>query len=476
VVLAGLGCPHGCEFCSTSHFHKKRHIPFLKTGAELHHEIRRVQKVLGNPKLPIAIIEEDFLLQKERAAEFLDCVKKDTENPIKISCFASAYSVAQWDPEDLVRMGIEAVWIGIESRQANYKKLMGLDINAIFETLHSHGINTLASLIIGHDFHTVEGVWRDFEYLISLNPSLSQFLILTPGCSTPLFDRLKRVGRLVDMPHKHWDGFHLAFKHPHIGKQKMEQLVLDVYNEEYRRLGPSAIRYFEKPLRGYLRFKNATDPLLRIRAGQYGQECIKALPLFSTAARYAPTKEIAQRIRNVQRAIVSEIGPGGLKTRILSGIAPVLALAENFKLKHRAYPQVSLQRTEYKMVASRPHPATLTIDGILTIKPRWQPVAYHPLVLDLHGVLNRRTAMKLKKSIKAHLKENIRYLAINFSGVTCTERDALFLFLKKLKGQKERIKIISIDSLRADLADLVNYAKSYFEVYADVNSLTASTA
>jgi hypothetical protein len=192
VILAGLGCPHGCEFCATSHFHKRQHIPLLRTGADLHCEIRRVQKALGNPNLPMGIIEEDFLLQKERAAEYLDCVKKDAENPIRISCFASAYSIAQWDPEDLVRMGIETIWIGVESRQANYKKLKGLDIEAIFETLHSHGINTLASLIIGHDFHTVETVWEDLEYLISLNPSLSQFLILTPACSTPLFDRLKR--------------------------------------------------------------------------------------------------------------------------------------------------------------------------------------------------------------------------------------------------------------------------------------------
>jgi radical SAM superfamily enzyme YgiQ (UPF0313 family)/anti-anti-sigma regulatory factor len=476
VVLAGLGCPHGCEFCATSHFHKRRHIPLLQTGADLHREIRRVQKVLGNPNLPIGIIEEDFLQQKERAAQYLDCVKKDTENPIKISCFASAHSVAQWDPEDLVRMGIESLWIGVESRQASYKKLQGLDIAAIFETLHSHGINTLASLIIGHDFHTVEGVWKDFEYLISLKPSLTQFLILTPACSTPLFDRLKREGRLIKMPHKHWDGFHLAFDHPHIGKQQMEDLLLDVYDEEYRRLGPSVIRYIDKQMRGYLRFKDATDPLLRMRAEQCRQECLEALPLFATAARHAPTKEVARRIRASRQSIVCEIGAGGLKNKVLSGVVPVLALVENFRLKHRAYPQASLKRTEYKMPASRLNWANLNIDGILTIRPRLQPAVHHPLVLDLNGVFNRITAMELKKHINACQKENMRHLAINFSRVTSIDRDALLLFLKKLKGQKDKIKIISIDSLREDLADVVNYAKNYFEVYTDVDSMTASFA
>ena len=152
VVLAGLGCPHGCDFCATSHFHKKQHIPLIKTGADLHREIRRVHAELKNPDLPIGIIEEDFLLQKERASEYLDCVKRDMDNPIRISCFASAYSVSQWDPEDLVRMGIDTLWIGVESRQATYPKLKGIDVKAVFETLHSYGINTLASLILGHDF------------------------------------------------------------------------------------------------------------------------------------------------------------------------------------------------------------------------------------------------------------------------------------------------------------------------------------
>jgi radical SAM superfamily enzyme YgiQ (UPF0313 family) len=374
VVLAGLGCPHGCEFCSTSHFHKKRHIPLLKTGTELYREIRRVQKVLGNPASSIGIIEEDFLFQKERAAEYLDCVRRDAENPIRISCFASALSVAQWDPEDLVRMGIETIWVGVESRKANYNKLKGLDLKAIFKTLHTHGINTLASLIIGYDFHTMESVWEDFEYLISLNPSLSQILILTPACSTPLFDRFKSEDRLLDLPHKQWDAFHLTFDHPHIGKQKMEHLLLEVYDEEYRRLGPSVIRYIEKQMRGYLRFKNAADPLLKIRAEQYRQACLEALPIFPTAARYAPTKEIAQWIRNLQQSIVCRLGKGGLKNKVLSSIVPVLALVENFKHKHRAYPQAKLQRTEYKKQESRLQQESLTIDGILTAKSRLQSV------------------------------------------------------------------------------------------------------
>ena len=476
VVLAGLGCPHGCDFCATSHFHKKKHIPLIETGTELHREIRRVHKELKNPNLPIGIIEEDFLLQKERASEYLDCVKGDTENPIQISCFASAYSVSQWDPEDLVRMGIETIWIGAESKKATYSKLKDIDVKSVFETLHSHGINTLASLILGHDFHTDENVWEDLDYLISLNPSLTQFLILTPACTTPLFQRLGNEGRLLDVPHTHWDGFHLVFDHPHISKDKMEELILDFYDEEYNKLGPSVIRFIEKQFRGYQRFKNASDPLLRKRGEQYRLGCIEGLPLFSAAINNAPTEEVARRIRNSYQSIVAEIGTGGMKNKVLAGMVPALTAVEKFKLKNLPYSQPTLQRTEYRMSEKWLHQVALRGDGILTIKPRPQKAAHLPLVLDLDGTFDRITAMKLKKRIESYLKSSTGNLAINFSGVTTIDRDILLLFLERLLNYKERIKIISIDSLRAEMADVVNYAKNYFEVFMDVESLTTALA
>ncbi|HMD68070.1 MAG TPA: hypothetical protein VKF42_04260 [Chitinivibrionales bacterium] len=476
VVLAGLGCPHGCEFCASSHFHKMRHIPLLHTGAELHREIARVQKALGKQSLPIGVIEEDFLLQKKRALEYLDCLKKDPQSQVRLSCFASAHSAAQWDPKDLVRMGIETVWIGVESRQATYSKLKGIDVKAVFETLHSHGINTLASLIIGHDFQTVTNVWEDLDYLVSLNPSLSQVLIMTPACSTPLFDRLKGEGRMLDVPYRHWDGFHLTFKHPHIGKPEMEQLILDVYDEEFRRLGPSPIRYIEKQLQGYLMFKDSADPLLLRRSEQYKQGCLDALPIFPTAVRYAPTQAIAQWVKTVEQSIRSEMGSGSVKNKLLTSVVPALAYVEKLKQKYLGYSQPRLQRTRYRMSKSLLFPVSITGRGTLTIEPRLQHASSHPLVVDLQGAFNRLTATKLKKRVNVYLRENSGNLAINFCGVTSTEHGSLLSFLKRLKGDEARIKLVSIDSSQTDMADVVAYAKNYFQVFMDVECLTASFA
>lgn len=474
VVLAGLGCPHGCEFCTTSHYHKTQHIPLLKTGTDLFNEIIRVEKTLGRKNLPIGIIEEDFLMQKERAMEYLECIKRENVVPARLSCFASAYSISQWDPDDLVRMGIEVIWIGVESGQANYTKLKGIDVKGVLDSLHSRGINSLASLIIGHDFHTEENVRDDFNYLVSLKPSLSQIMILTPTCSTPLYFRFKAEGRLLDTHYRYFDGFHLAFKHPHISKEKMEPMLLDFYDEEYRLLGPSAVRFVEKQFAGYLRFKDSSDPFLSRRAEQYRMGCIDALPLFPVAIKYAPSPEVAANIAEIRKAIVNELGSGGLKAAIQSAIVPILASLEKRKLQSGRYAGIKMQRTDYRMSPSLQHPVTIQGKEQLLVNPRARHAPHHPLVIDLKGTFDKITADKFKKRVHTYLSENNGSLAINFSGVTTTEPDALFSFFRKIKSEKNRISFVSIDTLRADIADAVAYAKRYFDVFADEERLAAS--
>jgi radical SAM superfamily enzyme YgiQ (UPF0313 family)/anti-anti-sigma regulatory factor len=464
VVLAGLGCPHGCEFCATSHYHGRQHIPLLKTGEDIYREIKWAHKTLGSSKLPIGIIEEDFLMQKKRAQEYLACVMRDQEDPIHISCFASAYSISQWDPEDLVRMGVQTLWVGVESREAPYAKLKGFDVKKIFDTLHAHGINTLASLILGHDFHTVDKVWEDFEYLVSMKPTLSQFLILGPTCNTPLFERLQSEGRLLDVPYRHYDGFHLMFRHPHISKDKMEELILEVYKEEFKRLGPSAIRFIERHLQGYLRFKDSPDAMLQKRAEQYRQSCLDALPLFPVAVRYSPTKEVSEKTKELEHAIIREIGRGGVANRIKAMIVPALAFATKLRYRYDGYPQPTLRRTEYRIGQHALIPGELRGEGILKIKLRQQAAAHSALIVDLHGVFDRITAAKLMKRIKGYLGKNQGNLAINFSGLTSIDREALLRFFKKLRVYNKRIKLVSIDYLKSEWSDLVHYARSYFEV------------
>ncbi len=211
-----------------------------------------------------------------------------------------------------------------------------------------------------------------------------------------------------------------------------------------------------------------------MRADQYKEDCLSALPLFATAVRYSPTKEVAEWVKKIHQSIMNEIGDGGIKNKILSCIVPVLAFAEQIKIKHFAYPQAKLQRTEYRISDALKDSPGLAGDGLLTIKTRPRNIDHHPLVVDLQGVFNGITVTKAKKRIEDYLMENRGHLAINFKGITSFDQDALLIFLKKLTDYKERIKIISIDSLQAEMADVVTYARKYFEVFMDVDGLNKS--
>jgi anti-anti-sigma regulatory factor len=121
-------------------------------------------------------------------------------------------------------------------------------------------------------------------------------------------------------------------------------------------------------------------------------------------------------------------------------------------------------------------PVDLRGEGILKIELRPRAADHHSLVVDLHGVFDRITAAKLMKRIKNYLAKKQGDLAINFRGLTSIDREALLMFFKKLRAYSERIKLVSIDCLKSEWGDIVNYAKSYFEVVVEEDGLASLPA
>jgi hypothetical protein len=148
------------------------------------------------------IIEEDFLLNKKRVDELAGYTKKELENPVLFACFGAADSIMQYDFKELAAMGLECVWLGVESPKKDYKKLKGIDLKHLISSLHDHGILTIASMVLGYDFHTEESIWEDIDYMLSLESTFNQFMLYTPLPGTPLFKRAAREGTIRNLPWK----------------------------------------------------------------------------------------------------------------------------------------------------------------------------------------------------------------------------------------------------------------------------------
>ena len=236
IILAGLGCPNGCDFCTTSHFYKRQHISLLPTGKDIFDVVLKIDKKLKTRS--IGVMEEDFLLYKKRVLELAEYTRKEIQRPVRFAGFSSIKSIAMYDPVFLAEMGIETLWVGIESKTSqelrkkneslkanidgkeldisSYAKMDNINIEKTIQSLHDVGINTLISMIVGLEHHTEEKLMEDLKYQIDLNPTLSQFMMYTPVPGTPLYDCLNKQGRILpNIPKHRVDGFNAVFKHPY---------------------------------------------------------------------------------------------------------------------------------------------------------------------------------------------------------------------------------------------------------------------
>lgn len=293
IVPTGLGCSRGCDFCCTSHFFDREYVPLVRTGKQIHDFICSVDFGRSTYR-DVGIIDEDFLLDRRRGRELAEWNSRELEKPILFSCLTSAKSIAQYSTDELLRMGLAGVWMGIESRRAKYGKLKNLDIPAMISRLKDFGINVLTSMILGYDWHDPATVEDDFQYLLSLKPTLSQLMLYSPCPQTPLYERMRKAGRLLDVPYHHYDGFHLLFRHPHFSPEEIETLLVRLFEREYEELGPCIFRVMEVQLNGFERLRASESALYRRRALEHRHMAVAIFPLLRVGIAKAPSGRVRE--------------------------------------------------------------------------------------------------------------------------------------------------------------------------------------
>ena len=116
--------------------------------------------------------------------------------------FGSMSAISKYEPEELLLNGLDTVWIGVESYFTRLKKTRAenqqeqFDLNErgaftaeTFRTLHSMGIKTIGSWIMGLDCQDRINVPLDEDHFISLNPTFQQISVLTVEPAMPIGKR-----------------------------------------------------------------------------------------------------------------------------------------------------------------------------------------------------------------------------------------------------------------------------------------------
>ncbi|MBI3845696.1 MAG: cobalamin B12-binding domain-containing protein [Planctomycetes bacterium] len=353
IVIGGLGCPNGCDFCCTSQFFKRKHIRLLPTGADIHRVIARYLEI--DPRMNILVIDEDFLLNRKRAMEFRDIVQKDGR-PLSVFVFASIRAISQYTVTEILEMGIDGMWIGYEGTRSGFPKQQGRPAAEIFREFREHGIGILASMIVGFPYQTPEIIEGELSGLIDIHPDLTQFLIYGPVPGTPFHERVMKEGLLhddlVENPetfYRKGSGFYALVKHPTMSPAEIEMQQRRCFAEDFRRLGPSIYRALETWLLGYRTLRRSPSEYLRAKAQLFGEDLRKAYPVFLAGKLFGPTREVRRWIADLERRVHEALGPPTPIERLQSVAAIGLAAWTSARLRLGWFEHPPLVRHEYRM-------------------------------------------------------------------------------------------------------------------------------
>jgi len=362
IVFAGLGCANGCDFCCTSHYFKRRHIRLLPTGKDIYDVVRMYHEI--DPDMNIMIMDEDFLLNRERAMEFRDCVIEGGR-PISVFCFASVRALSRFTTTEIMEMGIDGIWIGYEGTRSGYAKQQGRPVEEVFNEFRQSGIAVLASMIVGFPYQTPEIIREELDGLLALKPAFSQFLIYGPVPGTPFFENVKKNGlfhqEVEDDPKRNYwrkgTGFYSLVKHETMTAPEIEALQVECFRQDFRRLGPSIYRAVEVWLNGYETWKDSPNPIMRKKAESFAGFVRSSYPAFLPGRVFGPTRLARRDLRKLEKRVHAVLGKPTWKERALSVGAVVAAAWTSITLRLGWFQHPKLIRRSYRAAADRPAPS-----------------------------------------------------------------------------------------------------------------------
>lgn len=448
MVFAGLGCPNGCDFCCTSHFFGRRHLRLLPTGRDIHAVVRRYLDM--DPGISLAVLDEDFLLNRKRAMEFRDCVLESGE-PFSLFAFASIKALSQYTVTEILEMGIDGVWIGYEGSRSGYAKQSGRPFPELAAELQAHGITVLASMIVGFPYQTPDIIRAEREALLACEPTLCQFLIYGPTPGTPFYERVMREGLMEphlasDLPRylRSCTGFTAMVRHPTMQGPDIEAAQRQSFDEDFHRLGPIIYRTVATWLRGHEKLRDAPQPFLRAKAARFAREIRKAYPVFLAGRLFGPSRGVRRRIADLERRAHAALGPPTAKERLLTAAAVVMAAATSLRLRLGIERHPKLLRNTYRM-ADEPLPSRAWRQVRASLRGMSAAVelrASRTIWVSIEGQLPAQGADGLAARLSRALAGGRERLVLDLSRLAGLEQPAAHRLVERLHAFAPRIHVL----------------------------------
>jgi len=311
-IIPSVGCPMGCNFCTTSEFFggKGKIVTFLERGEDVYRAMCEAERVLG--ARAFFMMDENFLLYRRRALELLALMKANGK-AWSLYVFSSANAIRKYAMRELVELGVEWIWLGLESSGSGYEKLKGTDTMALARELQSHGIRVHGSTIIGLEHHTPENIDAVIDHAVSHETVFHQFMLYTPMPGTPLHREVQAQGRLltgVDLADIHGQ-FKFNFIHAAISRDQSKTFLDRAFRRDFDVNGPSLYRLMVSMMTNWRRYRDDVDPRVRARVRREAERLASGYGAALWAMeKYlkASNQTMSGRVRDLRLQIERELG------------------------------------------------------------------------------------------------------------------------------------------------------------------------
>jgi hypothetical protein len=357
IIIPGVGCQNSCRFCATSHKFDRKYTPFLPTGRDIFAACLKSEEAIGTEDF--GLMDENFCKDPYRARQLLEEMEKHGK-PYTFSTFSSAEAITMLGADFLVRLGVNFLWIGVESKANLFEKTKGIDLHNLIMDLQNHGISVLASAILFLEHHDKKTVHEDIDWAIGLESDLLQFMELGPMPGTQLYLDYEAAGKLVagiPWPKQHGQD-EIWFQHPYFTRSETASYLRDAFSKKYLTQGPGVLNMAMTAIRGYLnvkaeiaereksgitwdpktlRYVPGKDPrpdtFMQRRLVSMKKNALRFRPAIASALKYAPNAYAAEKCRKVMELYYEAFGPMTLVERAKSLAVRLFAIRESYRMK-----------------------------------------------------------------------------------------------------------------------------------------------
>lgn len=195
------GCPYRCEFCDIIVMFGRK--PRTKSPEQIGRELDALrQQGVRN----VFFVDDNLIGHKAKAKELLRyLIRYQNEHQYRFH-FGTEASLNMAQDDELLELfrqaGFQWVFIGIESpdeeslKETKKFQNTGQDILASIRKIYTYGLEIFAGFIIGFDHDTEATFEHQYRFIRESGIQAAMVGLLTAAPRTPLYERLKKEGRL----------------------------------------------------------------------------------------------------------------------------------------------------------------------------------------------------------------------------------------------------------------------------------------